>query len=400
MAHWWEGGDSVPGDGGFVLEVGNSRDGFQPGVKYFYSVTITNSGPLPGSPETYAALVWPTSVPSNGAPGSFFTGLEFAVGDADPLPPDIGGSYNIVQWKNPTAGSTATISGWFIAHATTTDPLEVFYFGGSAAASPHDDPSAVMSYSYWIDPDGWAPPDPPPGPPEVGILDPDLVALDTLDDVEEWTVRVELKDVGSGSFKINRYSTSATDAILKQGNWCQVIIPRISAEPIAIWQLESGSTILLDAQAEEGGESVTWAGRGGLSYLERAKWWEESYVLPDTVPGGVSLIYTAATGRKPGQLLRRIIAEFQHASRPQQPIPLVTVDFDYSVDSDGNAWVDTDATSEMVAYRGDSGLQMIAKLIGTGEIDVIMDTGLGLHGYNSYGRDLTSATFADRKSVV
>jgi hypothetical protein len=245
----------------------------------------------------------------------------------------------------------------------------------------------------------------PPVKPEFPILDPDFTPLDTLDDMIEWEVRIELKDVGSGRFVMNRYSDQATDAILKQGNWVQVVIPRIDTDPIFIWQMETGKTILLTARAENGGENVTWGGRGGLSLLARSVAWNESFVVPgpkDTV--GV-LVGPASTGGKAGQILKRFIDEATHVDRGVgdfgvrlDTLDLLTHDFDYTNDSDGNAWIVTPSTADLAAGRiGENGLYSVSKLINTGAIDIIMQPNLLLQAFNEYGRDLSSTTFASGK---
>jgi hypothetical protein len=150
---------------------------------------------------------------------------------------------------------------------------------------------------------------------------------------------------------------------------------------------------------------VTWGGRGGLSLVARSVAWNESFVVPgpkDTV--GV-LVGPASTGGKAGQILKRWVDEATHANRGVgdfgvrlDTLDLMSHDFDYTNDSDGNAWVVTPSTADLAAGRiGENGLFSVSKLVATGAIDVIMEPDLTLRAFNHYGRDLTSTTFASGK---
>lgn len=100
---------------------------------------------------------------------------------------------------------------------------------------------------------------------------------------------------------------------------------------------------------------------------------------------------------KPGAVLYRMWQEATNASRPIQPIPLMTVDFTATTDSTGAAWSTTDALAGMTAELGETFLETIAKLVGTGVIDVEMGPNLDMHAYNSRGVNRASATFAAGK---
>ena len=64
------------------------------------------------------------------------------------------------------------------------------------------------------------PGDPPPPPTDPGgihvITDDTLAELATLENVVDWTARIELKDTGQGTLVLSRYDDQATEAILKQ----------------------------------------------------------------------------------------------------------------------------------------------------------------------------------------
>ena len=221
------------------------------------------------------------------------------------------------------------------------------------------------------------------------------VLLTTLYEAREKTIRVELNGTGSGSFAINRSSPECTEAILAQGNLVKVRIPEIHTDYIFAFFLETGDFTLISSQ-EQGGEMLTFGGRGILSYLEYARAWSESYIVGGQDPiAGLWRAYAAGTGSAPGQILRRLLEEFQDPDRPQEPLPHLTIDFDYTNDSTVNPWDETDATDEFTYQVGEDGLAILLRLLETETIRVQMDPDFLLHAYNvaNLGRDLTGAAF-------
>lgn len=221
------------------------------------------------------------------------------------------------------------------------------------------------------------------------------VYLATLYEAREKSIRVELNGCGSGQFAVNRTSPECTEAILAQGNLVRVRIPEVHTDYIFAFFLETGDFTLISSD-EEGGEMLHFAGRGILSYLEYACAWSESYIAGGQDPiAGVWRAYAAGTGNKPGQILRRLIEEFQDPDRPQQPLPHLTIDFDYTNDSTTDPWDSTDATDEFSYQVGEDGLAIAQRLIDTETIRVQMDPDFLLHAYNvdTYGRDLTGDAF-------
>jgi hypothetical protein len=216
--------------------------------------------------------------------------------------------------------------------------------------------------------------------------------LATLYEAREKSIRVELDGTGSGGFAINRTSPQCTEVILAQGNLVKVRIPEISTGYLFAFFLESGDFTLISSD-EAGGEMLHFGGRGSLSYTEFARAWSKSYIDGGQDPTeGVWRAYLAGTGNKPGQILRRLLEEMQDADRPQQPIPLLTIDFDYDLDSNAATWASSAATDEFSYQVGEDGLAVITRLIPTG-ITVQMGPDFDLHAYNEYGRDLTGAAF-------
>lgn len=103
----------------------------------------------------------------------------------------------------------------------------------------------------------------------------------------------------------------------------------------------------------------------------------------------------------PGAILARIMAETQHVSRPQQPVPDITYDFTFAVDSDGNAWASHPGTIEFTARIGDFVHETALRLVPFG-VTLQMSPALELQAYNDtdFGVDRTSATFAAGKVRV
>lgn len=105
-------------------------------------------------------------------------------------------------------------------------------------------------------------------------------------------------------------------------------------------------------------------------------------------------IELSSLAASPGAVLKYMFDDAAGASRPTNPLPLMTVDFTDTLDSDGNAWTTTDALTGMTVGVGDQYLDTVGKLLATGVIDVEMGPDLDMHAYNApHGRDLTGAAF-------
>lgn len=223
--------------------------------------------------------------------------------------------------------------------------------------------------------------------------------LATLYEAREKSIRVELDGTGTGQFAINRSSPQCTEAILARGNVVKVRIPEIHTGYLFAFFIETGDFTLISSD-EAGGEMLTFGGRGILAYFEYAQAWAHSYIDGGQDPiDGVWRAYLAGTGNAPGQVLRRMIEEMQHADRGKEQwpdgvhaIPLLTVDFDYDIDSNGQTWQGSTATTEFSYRVGERGLEIIERLIPTG-ITVQMGPDFVLHAYNKLGRDLTGGAF-------
>lgn len=106
----------------------------------------------------------------------------------------------------------------------------------------------------------------------------------------------------------------------------------------------------------------------------------------DTLGGGV-----------PGGVLFKMGSLALDTDRWLHPMPLLSMDFDADLDSDGNAWASSAALHGMTAQIGETYLSTIAKLVGaTGpDIEATFDgTSVITHARNAQGRDLTGDDFA------
>lgn len=116
--------------------------------------------------------------------------------------------------------------------------------------------------------------------------------------------------------------------------------------------------------------------------------------LPSYATGTTSTVLLSdISADKPGAILYRMYQEGTDASRPDQPIPLMTIDFTATTDSNGDPWATTDALAGVTAELGETFLDTIVKLLATGVIDVEMGPDLDMHAYNAQGRDLTGTSF-------
>ena len=114
-------------------------------------------------------------------------------------------------------------------------------------------------------------------------------------------VRHELDGPGNIVLQINRNSIYATEEILGNGlddvRLVRVTFPEIDPSPLVAGFLETGNLALIDPQ-EQGGETVTFDGRGILSYLDFAAMWHTSYLDDNSVilGPGRRWLYTVSGG--------------------------------------------------------------------------------------------------------
>lgn len=225
--------------------------------------------------------------------------------------------------------------------------------------------------------------------------------LATLTDAKEKQVSFSLRGIGAGSFSIPRSSAQATTAIIAQGNLVKVRLTELSATPIGAFWMEVGRFDLVGAT--EGTEMLTFGGQGARAYLGRAIMWSQTFLAAEIAANTGPVdnewpLWKGVNGSKAGAILKRLVDESIAGTRPQQPLPSLSTDFSYTLDSAGNIWSTTPGTNAFIAHVGDYLDDVIAELLGaTSSMVIQMDANLGLHAYNTFGTNRTSATFAAGK---
>jgi len=154
------------------------------------------------------------------------------------------------------------------------------------------------------------------------------------------------------------------------------------------WPSENSKRFLVHITTTEDPSSPSHVGHYFHPHQDGVKEYLPSYALNTSIN-----LTDIGDGDKPGQVLYRMYQEAVAASRPTHPVPLLTVDFTDTTDSNGDPWTTTDALIGVTAELGETYLDTLGKLLGTGVLDVIMGVDLQLHAYNHYGRDLTGTSF-------
>jgi hypothetical protein len=154
------------------------------------------------------------------------------------------------------------------------------------------------------------------------------------------------------------------------------------------WPSENSQRFLVHLTTTEDPSSPSHVGHYVHPHQDGVKEYLPSYALNTSI-----LLTSIGDGDKPGQVLYRMYQEAVAASRPTHPVPLLTVDFTDTTDSNGDPWTTTDALVGVTAELGETYLDTLGKLLGTGVLDVVMGVDLQLHAYNHYGRDLTGTSF-------
>lgn len=175
-------------------------------------------------------------------------------------------SYTLEQETVPNTGVNSTrCTTYFRAIASPSGS-----YGGTATyAAAVEAVGVQVSFTEGAPPTGYY----------LNVYDPADTFLVTLDEAFDVKVRIERNGVGTGKFSVNRHSSEATAAVLTPGNYVRVTVPQIDPDPIFGFFLERGDFKLVSSD-EEGGENLTFEGRGSLSYWDRAIWLAESFLVP------------------------------------------------------------------------------------------------------------------------
>lgn len=206
--------------------------------------------------------------------------------------------------------------------------------------------------------------------------------LATLEGAKDIALQQELNKPGSASFRINRHDPKATSAIVDRENLAKLKVG--GKYRFAFWMRERKIEVL--QEGEEEAEYWSIGGPGALQYVDRGEMWTVSY-LGDNPIEGVWDLGNAFGGNSVGQMARRVIDE-QLAKTPS-PMGLLTTNWTYDVDSQGNAWSDS---ADLEVNVGDNVLDVLGLLTGLG-LDIRMRHDLLLEAFVELGRhyDVASA---------
>jgi hypothetical protein len=210
--------------------------------------------------------------------------------------------------------------------------------------------------------------------------------------------RLERNGTGSGGLAM-ALSRSQIQ-YLKKNRLVRVYYPPTSpTEPIGSFFLQKRSSLILTKRGR-GARQVAWTGGGALSYLARVRLPAITYLEP----GGMGPLegdgtwrwhlqgsWIGAVPHSLGAFFYRSLLECTDPDRPQQPLADLTIDFDASLDSNGNPW--TPYEGEAVSRIGDSELDTALMFMKLG-LWVEMSHDLVLRAYDTpQGRDLTGAAW-------
>lgn len=220
----------------------------------------------------------------------------------------------------------------------------------------------------------------------VAICDPDGTSCVTLSEAYGKETLVALNAPGYGSFKINRQSAEDSGAAFLRGNLVQWTIDEIHSGVLFETILEEGDFDLI-SHDEEGGEDLTFGGRGTLAGLEKALLGPIAFYAGGVGPDPAKGIWTWRLDAS-GAILRRMVLEAQ--TRTPNPLPFVTLTWSNDTDdSNGTPW--TILNEMWTAPIGSDLLTEFDRLIAVGQCHAEMTPGYVLSVYKDLGVDRTGA---------
>lgn len=222
--------------------------------------------------------------------------------------------------------------------------------------------------------------------PVVDVVDPGGVSLVTFTNLLEHRERVEYNGTGSGYLVINRHDAQATATNLAKGNVVRITHPEIHSTACFEWIMEDGDFDLVSSD-EEGGEDLTFSGRGTLALLENAILGHQN--LTDPPRNYNSEGVWRWTSEEWAGIFRRTIQEAQAHTPPA--LTMITRDWSDTVDSKGNAFFDMDGDWEIPIGADLLTIGLDLARAGMGSIE--MRPGFLLRAYEgtNQGRDLSGA---------
>jgi hypothetical protein len=254
---------------------------------------VLNLDTTNGASGVYGVDTTTTLTPTGGLPAFLFSLANLYTDDLTPHP----------LWATPAAGMTELIDTGVAAPCMAINYRKIgattggYTLGSTGNINGIGAKGAVVGIAYT----GTA------APPAPGIVID--IGGTILGNAVKKSIRLDLDGTGVGQFELNRYDANATPAVLAPGALVKVTIPRIDPNPIFSFFVENSGLKLVSAD-ERGGENIRITGQGGLSYLDRAIWLAQSFIVNwwpatmNTPPGGTK----GAVIVKPGTYRRYTIA--------------------------------------------------------------------------------------------
>jgi hypothetical protein len=232
-----------------------------------------------------------------------------------------------------------------------------------------------------------------------------LLSIDDEDAfLEGFEMRVSLRDLGSGLITLSRQGVSADDNpsflfdVARAESFVRVLVPSISTDYLFGFFLDNRKTQVLSTE-ESAGMDIIIGGSGPLYYLSRAILWNEKFSgTAATVDEETGLwTFPDNSNWNAGKVFETLLAEDSNNTLATF-LPDLTLGFDETNDSDGNAWTDLfDGGLELeIGTHYLQALRIMQEQ--ADDLDAVMHLGapgsplMRLDMYNRLGRDLTGST--------
>jgi hypothetical protein len=232
-----------------------------------------------------------------------------------------------------------------------------------------------------------------------------LLSIDDEDVfLEGFEMRVSLRDLGSGLITLSRQGVSADDNpsflfdVARAESFVRVLVPAISTDYLFGFFLDNRKTQVLSPE-ESAGMNIIIGGSGPLYYLSRAILWNEKFSgTAATVDEETGLwTFPDNSNWNAGKVFETLLAE-DAANTLATFLPDLTLGFDDSLDSNGDAWTDLfDGGLELeIGTHYLQALRIMQEQ--ADDLDATMHLGapgaplMRLDMYNRLGRDLTGST--------
>lgn len=203
-------------------------------------------------------------------------------------------------------------------------------------------------------------------------------------------VLIEDNGVGSGSFRINRYSSEVSWC--GRGNYVRAWRDVADGTPLAGFWVTERSEIVL-SEDEQGGEDWTVSGPGPIHCLTEAIVWHRALAGTDAhvQRGRGRWLWTDTHPARP---LVRMLEEAQ----ARGCLPFVSWDFTRDLDSDGNPW--NGEKAERISLEIGKDLFWVVDLLRETGLHVVMGPNFVVKAWDQYENDLSgSIVFAEGVNI-